>query len=104
MSSISLVFMMDVHTTAPGRYERNHACYNHHHITITTLYIIISPKFEISGILWFWSGRRRRPDQNHNIPEISNFGDIIMYNVVMVMWWSRLVFHVTATPMHVSNS
>ena len=21
--------------------------------------------------------RRRRPDQNHNIPEISNFGDII---------------------------
>ena len=22
--------------------------------------------------------RRRRPDQNHNIPEISNFGDIIM--------------------------
>ena len=22
--------------------------------------LIISPKFEISGILWFWSGRRRR--------------------------------------------
>ena len=22
--------------------------------------VIISPKFEISGILWFWSGRRRR--------------------------------------------
>ena len=42
-----------------------------------TMSVIISPKFEISGILWFWFGRRRRTP--------------------------RLVFHVTATPMRVSK-
>ena len=54
--------------------------------------LIISPKFEISGILWFWSGRRlrrrhhrrRRHRRRRRTP--------------------RLVFHVTATPMRVSNS
>ena len=45
--------------------------------------LIISPKFEISGILWFWSGRRLRR-RSRRTP--------------------RLVFHVTATPMRVSNS
>ena len=57
---------------------------------IFMLIIIISPKFEISGILWFWSGRRlrrrlrRRRRRRRRTP--------------------RLVFHVTATPMRVSNS
>ena len=49
------------------------------------LQLIISPKFEISGILWFWSGHRlRRLRLRRRTP--------------------RLVFHVTATPMRVSNS
>ena len=42
--------------------------------------IIISPKLEISGISWFWSGRRLRRRRRRT------------------PW---LVFHVTATPMHV---
>ena len=42
--------------------------------------LIISPKFEISGILWSWSGRRLR----RRTP--------------------RLVCHITATPMRLSNS
>ena len=58
-------------------------CYNSHHQK-QTQYIIISPKFKISGILWFWSGRRRRRRR--------------------IRRTRRLVFHVTATPMHVSNS
>ena len=41
-------------------------------------HLIISHKFEISGIIWFWSGAHLR--------------------------MPRLVFHVTATPMRVSNS
>ena len=50
--------------------------------------LIISPKFEISGIeisgiLWFWSGRR---------------------SCIRRRRTPRLVFHVTATPMRVSNS
>ena len=45
------------------------------------VWVIISPKFEISGILWFWFGRRR---SRRRTP--------------------RLVSHVTATPMRVSNS
>ena len=52
-----------------------------HTYTFAGLLIIISPKFEISGILWFWSGRRRR--RRHRTP--------------------RLVFHVAATPMHVEE-
>ena len=46
--------------------------------------IIISPKFEISGILWFWSAGRRRIRRRRRTP--------------------RVVLHVTATPMRVSNS
>ena len=48
--------------------------------------VIISPKFEISGMLWFWSGRRRRIRRRRRRRT------------------PRLVFHVTATPMRVSNS
>ena len=61
------------------------------HSTTWKFYIIISPKFEISGMLWFWSGRRRirrircnRRRRRRRTP--------------------RRVFHVTATPMRVSNS
>ena len=44
--------------------------------------VIISPKYEISGILWFCSGARLRCSRRT----------------------PRLVFHITATPMRVSNS
>ena len=48
------------------------------------LYVIISPKFKISGILWFWSGRRRRIRRRRIRRRRRRT--------------PRLVFHVTATP------
>ena len=53
--------------------------------------IIISPKFEISGMLWFWSGRRRRRRRRIRRRRRRRRTP-------------RLVFHVIATQMRVSNS
>ena len=60
-----------------------------HNMVKITQFIIISPKFEISGILWFWSGRRLRRRRLRRRRRRRT---------------PRLVFHVTATPMRVSNS
>ena len=61
-----------------------------HLVVVLGLPLIISPKFEISGMLWFWSGRRRRRIRRIRRRRRRRT--------------PRLVFHVTATPMRVSNS
>ena len=62
------------------------------------LCVIISPKFEISKILWFWSGRRRRI-RRRRIRRRR-----IRRRRIRRRRTPRFVFHVTATPVRVSNS
>ena len=54
--------------------------------------------FQINGIAVTWNTslgvrrrRRRRPDQNHNNPEISNFWDINMHTYILVIFKLHLL-------------